>query len=60
MVANWVVSLNWEDEITWDKLRTLVDQLVECVLTISTRLTPDYWTSLVVNVLTTLGDIFTV
>lgn len=36
-----VQGLDWGEEVTWDKLGALVDELVEGVLTVGTTLSPD-------------------
>ena len=47
VVANWVVGASWGNEVTWDDLGALVDQLIEGVLTVGAWLTPNDWASLV-------------
>ncbi len=47
--AHRVVCLNRGDEIAWDDLGTLVDELIESVLTVGARLAPNYRSSAVVD-----------
>jgi hypothetical protein len=41
MVAEVVARSSESDEVAWDQLRALVNQLVEGVLAVRARLTPD-------------------
>lgn len=41
-IANGIKSLRRCNEITWDKPSALMNELVECVLAIGSRLTPNY------------------
>ncbi len=52
--------MNGSDEISGDQLGTLVDELVESMLSVGSSLTPDDGSRLVVDALRVLGDEFTV
>ncbi|MNT27298.1 hypothetical protein D3C72_1629240 [compost metagenome] len=60
MVGQRVVGHRWRDEITWDHFGALVNQLVERMLTVSTRLTPDDWASLVIHGVAVTVNVFAV
>eukprot|EP00158_Paraphelidium_tribonemae_P008264 Partr_v1_DN28534_c0_g1_i1_m73882 len=57
---NWVVSFNGCQKVTWNDLGSLVDELVEGVLAVSSRLSPDDGTGRVVNALSVTSDILAV
>ena len=59
-LGEFVVSLDWGKEVTRNHLGTLVNQLIECVLSVGSRLSPDNGTSLNCNLLAILGDVLSV
>lgn len=40
-IANIVVGMNWSNKVAWNETRTLMNQLVEGMLAVGTRLTPN-------------------
>ena len=56
LVLDWVVAFGSEDEVSWDQLRTLVQQLVEGVLGVSGRLAEEDGSGSVLDVFSTAGD----
>ena len=45
LVPNWILANSRGNEIAWNQLRTLVNELIESVLSIRSRLAPDNGTS---------------
>src|SRR5262245_7147707 len=60
VVVHRVQRLAEADEVTGDEPRTLVDELVEGVLTVGPRLAPVDWGGVVVHLHTVKGDVLTV
>ena len=52
-----IMRLDWGNEVTRDESGALVDQLVECMLSIGARLSPDNWPSAVSHPGATPGHI---
>lgn len=40
-IANIVVGMHWSNKVAWNETRTLMNQLVEGMLAVGTRLTPN-------------------
>mmetsp|Transcript_8288 Transcript_8288/g.9154 ORF Transcript_8288/g.9154 Transcript_8288/m.9154 type:complete len:250 (-) Transcript_8288:349-1098(-) len=59
-LSQFIVSLNGSKEITWDHLGTLVNELVEGMLSIGSWFTPDDRTRLNTNLISVLCDILSV
>ena len=55
-----VLSLARRQEIARDDLRSLMNQLVKCVLSVRARFSPDDWSSLDVNGLAIAIDVFSI
>src|SRR3954471_4810585 len=60
MIAEFIVSLNRGEKITGDKFGALMNQLVEGVLTVGSRFTPDNWAGAEVNFFAFAGDALTI
>jgi hypothetical protein len=56
VVIDWVVALGSNDEVGWDQLGALVQQLIEGVLGISSGLAEEDWAGGVFNHVTIAGD----
>ena len=60
VITQRIMAHRWRDKVTRDHLGALVDQLIERVLTVGTRLTPDNRAGLVIHRLTVAIHILTV
>lgn len=59
-VTDWVMSLDRYHEVTWYETRALVNELVEGMLPVRTRLSPHYGSRTVVHLRSTSRHKFTV
>jgi hypothetical protein len=53
VIGQHVVGLHWRKEVARNELVSLMDQLIECMLSIGSRLTPNHRTG-------TIGDRFAI
>ena len=57
VVTNRVQRLGRSDKIRWNQFRSLMDELIECMLAVGTRFTPNNWASRVFNTTTASSDV---
>src|SRR5512141_327368 len=60
VIADWIMADGRSDEIAGDQPGSLVDQLIECMLTVSAGFTPDDGAGLVVHPVSIPVHIFTI
>ena len=48
MISNRIMGLCWGNEITWNQVRSLMNQLVKGMLSIGTWFPPNDWASTIV------------
>src|SRR5690554_2790319 len=60
VIAYWIMGNGRSDKVTGNQLRSLMDQLVKCMLPVGSGLTPDDRAGSVVHFFALSADIFTV
>jgi hypothetical protein len=56
IVLDWVMAVGGKNEVSWDELCSLVEQLEEGVLSVGSWLSEQDWASCVVDVFAVTGD----